>query len=485
MTNTSKRLISVLICLTLVLAMLPMAVFAETATTIYVQPNSNWLQANARFAAYFFGNGETWVNCTDPDGDGIYEVAVPDGYSSVIFCRMNPDATDNNWDNKWNQTANLTVPTDNKVCYVVVGWDKGAGQWIEMGGEVEPVETTYHLVGSMNDWSAADSNKMTKNDDGTYSISMELTADSYQYKITTNTGEWSPDPNMTLSIDSDCTVIFTLTLGADLASSTVTTNVGGGVEEPEEMVIDTVYAVGAGSGSFLNGVEWDPGSSDNAMTEENGVYTITYTGVAAGTYEYKYAANGDWTINWSYGDVTESGTAYDAWFNNSNNSKVVVEKDNSTVTLTLDLSNMDKYTGEGAKMSVNIVEPAEPVATDIKWQMTAGTTAESESADVRFVTYVDSLDYQNVTFTIAIGEETPYTKDCTAVYEKLNADGTVIESASAVFGEDAAYFVAFTMNNMPAEYFNEEITVTVTWYGLDGEAVKTAERTIVVADALA
>ena len=72
MTNTSKRLISVLICLTLVLAMLPMAVFAETATTIYVQPNSNWLQANARFAAYFFGNGETWVNCTDPDGDGIF-----------------------------------------------------------------------------------------------------------------------------------------------------------------------------------------------------------------------------------------------------------------------------------------------------------------------------------------------------------------------------------------------------------------------------
>jgi len=104
-----------------------------TPTFLYLKPNSNWTQSNARFAAYFFGNGETWVSMTDLDSDGIYEVEVPDGYPSVIFCRMNPGTTENNWDNKWNQTSDLTLPTDDKLCFVVKkgAWDKNAtDEWM-------------------------------------------------------------------------------------------------------------------------------------------------------------------------------------------------------------------------------------------------------------------------------------------------------------------------------------------------------------------
>ena len=93
---------------------------------LYLKPNDNWVIDNARFAAYFFGNGETWVGMTDPDGDGVYQVNVPDGYPSVIFCRMNPSATDNNWGTKWNQTGDLTVPSDlPDVLYTVPAgfWD--------------------------------------------------------------------------------------------------------------------------------------------------------------------------------------------------------------------------------------------------------------------------------------------------------------------------------------------------------------------------
>lgn len=96
---------------------------------LYMKPNSNWTQAGARFAAYFFGNGDTWVSMTDPDGDGIYEVKVPTTktYPSVIFCRMNPAATANNWDNKWNQSSDLTVPTNGNNLYTVEDgiWDGG------------------------------------------------------------------------------------------------------------------------------------------------------------------------------------------------------------------------------------------------------------------------------------------------------------------------------------------------------------------------
>lgn len=103
-------------------------------TILYLKPNSNWTQANARFAAYFFDNGETWVDMVLVEGEtDIYAVTVPAGYPSVIFCRMNPATTDNNWNDgvKWNQTDDLTVPTDGNNLYTVKEgtWDKGGGTW--------------------------------------------------------------------------------------------------------------------------------------------------------------------------------------------------------------------------------------------------------------------------------------------------------------------------------------------------------------------
>ena len=107
-----------------------------TANVLYLKPNSNWTQANARFAAYFFGGtpGEKWVSMVDSDSDGIYEVNIPEGYDygcNVIFCRMNPGTIANNWNNKWNQTADLKAPTDGKNLYTVKDgtWDKGGGTW--------------------------------------------------------------------------------------------------------------------------------------------------------------------------------------------------------------------------------------------------------------------------------------------------------------------------------------------------------------------
>lgn len=100
---------------------------------IYLKPNSNWTQANARFAVYLFGNGEKWCNMVDSDDDGIYEVnkKETEGFPNIIFCRMNPSTTANNWNNKWNQTADLIIPTNGNNLYTVKAgtWDKGGGTW--------------------------------------------------------------------------------------------------------------------------------------------------------------------------------------------------------------------------------------------------------------------------------------------------------------------------------------------------------------------
>ena len=106
-----------------------------TEKVVYLKPNSNWTQSNARFAAYFWGGtvGEKWVSMTAV-GDGTYEAHLPEGYDygcNIIFCRMNPSTTANNWNNKWNQTSDLKTPTDGKNLYTVKSgtWDKGGGTW--------------------------------------------------------------------------------------------------------------------------------------------------------------------------------------------------------------------------------------------------------------------------------------------------------------------------------------------------------------------
>lgn len=105
---------------------------APSNVVLYLQPNANWNIDGARFAAYFFGNGDTWVDMTLVEGEtNIYAVTVPAGFENIIFCRMNPGAAANNWNNKWNQTGDLKVPTDGTNLYTVTEntWDKGGGVW--------------------------------------------------------------------------------------------------------------------------------------------------------------------------------------------------------------------------------------------------------------------------------------------------------------------------------------------------------------------
>lgn len=116
-------------------------------TKLYLTPNANWNQSNARFAAYFFGDGEAWVSMTKVNGEtNLYEVTTPAGknFTNVIFCRMNPSASANNWNNKWNQTSDLVYNgTSNHYTVKEGTWDKGGGTWSKY--PLEP-EKTYKNI---------------------------------------------------------------------------------------------------------------------------------------------------------------------------------------------------------------------------------------------------------------------------------------------------------------------------------------------------
>ncbi len=118
-----KRLMSLLLAAVLLLGCIPAPVFANAAEgdqVLYLKPNENWLKDSARFAIYYWdASGSAWTDMADTDNDGYYEGAVPAGISNIIFCRMNPGITANDWGNVWNQTSDLTVPADSTNCYTV------------------------------------------------------------------------------------------------------------------------------------------------------------------------------------------------------------------------------------------------------------------------------------------------------------------------------------------------------------------------------
>ena len=101
---------------------------------VYLKPNSNWTQANARFAIYLCNGSKaaTWLSMSKVAGTAYYGVKLPAdfsaaNYKNIIFCRMNPSATANNWNNKWNQSGDLPctqITSGNNCCSINSGvWD--------------------------------------------------------------------------------------------------------------------------------------------------------------------------------------------------------------------------------------------------------------------------------------------------------------------------------------------------------------------------
>ncbi len=103
-------------------------------TKLYLNPG-DWAVDGAWFAAYFFGDGDAWATMTLVEGEtNVYELVVPEGgYTNVIFVRMSNSATTPNWDEKWNQTVDLTIPADENTYFTVTGWgnsaDSSEGSW--------------------------------------------------------------------------------------------------------------------------------------------------------------------------------------------------------------------------------------------------------------------------------------------------------------------------------------------------------------------
>ena len=148
--------------------------------TIYLKPNSNWIKDDARFTAYVWNDDEsTFIDMTDSDGDGYYEVTVKNSWDNIIFCRLSKNV-ETAWGNVWNQTKDLVIPYDGRNCYTIAegAWSLGEGTW----GVYDPVIPTKKTVNVFGDINI----DLDTSDEVTFTGAVELDAGTYKFNVNDN-----------------------------------------------------------------------------------------------------------------------------------------------------------------------------------------------------------------------------------------------------------------------------------------------------------
>lgn len=85
----------------------------ETAAEPYVvwlKPDEAWLSEEARFAVYLWNDTEqVWIDLELDEETGLYSVELPEGYTNLQFCRMDPAVSENGWDSCLDKSDELTL----------------------------------------------------------------------------------------------------------------------------------------------------------------------------------------------------------------------------------------------------------------------------------------------------------------------------------------------------------------------------------------
>lgn len=269
-------------------------------TTLYFIPNTEWKQTGdaARFAAYLYGDtgASIWADMTLIDAEaGVYSFLVDRHlYDYMIFTRMNPATTENSWENRWNQSADITIPQDMNCATMDEGyWDEATVVWSVYGEVPDDILPTYTVAGSSGllgtHWDVADTtNNMTLLEDGTYQLiktDLSLVAGTYEYKVVRDhSWDWClpAGPNQVLSIDKDG--IYTITFILDLSNQTI----GATAElQKEAVVIPKVFLIGT-----MN--DWDYTATELQLAPDSLTASVSVTLNANTTYDFQMVVDGNW-----------------------------------------------------------------------------------------------------------------------------------------------------------------------------------------------
>ena len=336
---------------------------ANPVDKVYVVLNSTWNDGSLMSAWVWLNDGEgQWADFVPTEDPNVYEVNTA-GFNKIVFVDFNADAADKNWDAKREQTGDLAIPdqSDDRIYYHV-----GAATWTNSseagdvgGGSGSDVTTTEAItIYFRNDWmwtnvschywgeggeSAWPGAAMTKvgSSDGyeVYSIELPTGTKGFLFTGVKNDGSGATDQSPDVSVegvidgqgfkmewhDGNAVVDFTYD-----PTACVHNYVNGVCQNCSATIAYTI----AGSDT-LCGTSWDTNNTENDMEydADAGVFKKVYSGLAAGSYEFKVVQDHSWSVNWGQGGQ------------NGANFVVEVANAGSTVTITLDGTNVT-YTVE-------------------------------------------------------------------------------------------------------------------------------------------
>ena len=169
--------------------------------------------------------------------------------------------------------------------------------------------------------------------------------------------------NLTFNVTDTCDVTVTFNPATNEINVT-----GDKVKVVTDLEVEYITAVGNGYEGWLNGVAWGVDAASNKMDKiADKVYKISYTNVVSSdSYEFKFAANGSWAASWGL-PAEENGAPvgenYALTYNGENMvlDTVALGYEEGTpldVTLTLDLTNFDYPSKQGAKAFIQVTPQA-------------------------------------------------------------------------------------------------------------------------------
>lgn len=258
--------------------------------TLYLKISSDWSYP-AKYAIYYFNDGANgWSDfMTLVEGeDDTYVGSIPADFAddNIIFVRLNGEATTPNWDDKWSQTVDLTIPEGKDFFTVVSGGtgDQCNGTWSKYG-EVVPV-AKFKIAGSMSDnWAPS-----IESFEDSYTFE-NLAAGNHKFKVVDGS-DWLGFSALTeadradeLYTDQDGNVCFTLAQAGDVVVTYIKDQV---FKVEGNFVLPTVQLIGIGD-------HWDATTDAITLTAAQDKKSASVTlNLDGWYYEFKMIVAGAW-----------------------------------------------------------------------------------------------------------------------------------------------------------------------------------------------
>ena len=191
-------------------------------TTLYLELNSDWKKADARYEIYIYDstdNTSNWYTMEKVD-DTTYKYSVPNevinkvsgNEKNIIFVRCNPTLPEHEWASKYNQTVNLKIPTNGDTKFTIKSGsgDNYNGEWSAAPDDnsvtvTAPTNVTNGTVTIGLDASTLSSTPLTVQKGGSFYV--KATPDTgYNFTGWTVKGTAISDNPVTVSVAEDGTL---------------------------------------------------------------------------------------------------------------------------------------------------------------------------------------------------------------------------------------------------------------------------------------